>query len=74
MTSRKSETSQFKFGKSSRRQGPVISTGKFTFVKDRDFPNGKTRWKCSHSSGKCPANIYTIDTDVVLFYDKHDHE
>lgn len=64
----------FKFDRNSRQQAPVISTGKFTFVKDREYPNGKTRWKCSHPSGTCRANIYTIDTDVVLFYDKHDHE
>lgn len=72
MSGPKSE-SQFKFGKTSRRESPVISTGKFTFVKDKEFPNGKTRWKCSHS-GNCSANIYTIDADVVLFYDKHDHD
>lgn len=78
MTSRlsgpKTEVSQFKFGKASRREGPVISTGKYTFVKDREFPNGKTRWKCAHAAGTCPANIYTIDRDVVLLYDKHDHD
>lgn len=68
-----SETSQFRFGRSARRKEPIITTDKFSFVKDQEFPNGRVRWKCSHLSSKCLANIYTIDTNVVLFYDEHNH-
>ncbi|XP_052748471.1 protein tramtrack, beta isoform isoform X25 [Galleria mellonella] len=64
---------QYRFGRTSRRQDPVIFSGKFSFVKDREFSNGRTRWRCGHTSGKCPANIYTVGADVVLVYDKHDH-
>lgn len=69
------EVAQFRFSKDSKGgpQTPAILTGGFTFVKEREFANGRTRWRCSHASGTCRANIYTIESDVVLFYDKHDH-
>ncbi|XP_063387840.1 protein tramtrack, beta isoform isoform X7 [Cydia fagiglandana] len=65
---------QFRFGRTTQRQDPVIYSGKFCFAKDRELSNGRTRWKCTHSSGSCPANIYTIENDVVMLYDKHNHD
>jgi hypothetical protein len=65
---------QFRFGRTAQQQEPVIFSGKFCFSKDREFPNGRTRWKCTHVSGSCPANIYTVENDVVMLYDKHNHE
>ncbi|XP_061704452.1 protein tramtrack, beta isoform isoform X11 [Cydia pomonella] len=65
---------QFRFGITSQCQDPVIYSGKFCFAKDRELSNGRTRWKCTHTSGSCPAYIYTIENDVVMFYDKHNHD
>lgn len=63
----------FRLQRASRRQKPLIFSGKFAFAKDTDFPNGKARWKCNHVSGNCPANLYTDDGDVVLLLDRHTH-
>lgn len=65
------EIGLFKF--SGKQQKAKIITGGYEFEKEREFPNGRTRWRCSHHANCC-ANIYTIDNDVVLFYDKHNHK
>ncbi|CAH2085682.1 unnamed protein product [Euphydryas editha] len=69
---RSEDIGQFRFSGGQRKKALII-TGGFSYEKEREFPNGRTRWRCTHESGTCGANIYTIDSDVVLFYDKHDH-
>lgn len=65
---------EFTFRDVSRNKGAMICTGKFNFVLDVEMGKGRTKWKCDYRSGKCPANIHTVNGNVVLVYDKHIHK
>ncbi|CAH2242343.1 jg19956 [Pararge aegeria aegeria] len=41
---------EFRFNSSSKDPKEKIIAGGFTYLKDMEFPNGRTRWRCGHTT------------------------